>query len=82
MRMFLTRDAQGQYVLTSRWPYIATVEKTNVNDVYVTPGDAIGIRHLCPRIVGAMGFDLKRFETVEVDVQITAVVRDANESPC
>jgi len=82
MRMFLTRDARGQYALTGHWPYIATVDGTDTNDVYVTPGDAIGIRHLCPRVIGLMGFDLKRFETVEVDVQITSVVRDENESAC
>ena len=79
MRMFLTARWRGQYALTGHWPCIATVDGTDTNDVYVTPGDAVGIRHLCPRVIGLMGFDLKRFETVEVDVRIAPVVRDENE---
>jgi len=68
MKLWLTRQRNGMYMLTKYKPVITLVEGRGYNDVYVVPGEPIGIRNLCDAILTLVRTDkpLKRGESVEV----------------
>jgi len=51
IRAWLTRQANGEFLLSALRPIISQVGKTGRNDVYVRPGDPVGYRHMCPTSV-------------------------------
>lgn len=64
MKCYLFREQSGLYAMTELPP-------TEVGgNLYVTPGDRIGLRHLCrPMAEAIFGTQLKRGEWVEADIQ-------------
>jgi len=65
----LTRESSGHYSLTSRPMVLSMVDGERVRDVYVAPGDGLGIRHLCPLKAEKMfGMNLSRFESIQVEL--------------
>lgn len=54
MKLFLSRQRDGNYMLTRFAPIFMDVGKSGNKDFYLTPGDPIGIRHLCPLGVKAI----------------------------
>jgi hypothetical protein len=54
VRLWLTRQTIGDYMLTCARPYIVAVRGTQHADAYVRAGDPIGLRHLCPGGVAAI----------------------------
>ena len=70
MKLTLTRQHDGNYTLTRYPPRIETVHGTGHCDVYLVPGEPIGIRHLCPGGVKAIfGLELRHLESVPVTVE-------------
>ncbi len=47
-RLWLTRQAQGDYMLSAFAPLVTRVRGADHEDVYLRPGDPIGLRHMCP----------------------------------
>ncbi len=47
-RLWLTRQAIGDYMLTALEPRIVKVRGAGVLDAYLREGEPIGVRHLCP----------------------------------
>ncbi len=45
---WLSRANDGRYMLTGHRPIIKKVEKCDYQDLYVVPGDNVGIRGMCP----------------------------------
>ena len=69
MEMYLSRQANGLYMLTEFEPLRKKVGQTDKEDFYVPPGDSIGIRNLCNIALWILKADkLKRMETVKVDL--------------
>ena len=68
MELYLTRQMNGQYMLTYYKPIIADVEGRGFKDAYVAPGDPIGIRNFCDLILKVVNLDgqLKRLESIKV----------------
>ena len=68
MKLWLTRQRNGMYMLTKYKPVITLVEGRGYEDVYVVPGEPIGIRNLCDAILVLLKTDkpLKRGESIEV----------------
>ena len=46
-KAWATRQANGDYMLTSFPPTISPVQGTSHQDAYVVPGDGLGVRGLC-----------------------------------
>jgi hypothetical protein len=47
MKVWVSRQYNGQYMLTASPPIWAPVDGTYHWDFYAAPGDPIGVRHLC-----------------------------------
>ena len=63
LKLWLSRQRDGKYLLTKRKPVLATVEGVGKQDFYVAPGDPVGYRNMCaevtPQVLGA-GFKMRR----------------------
>lgn len=70
MHAWLTRQRDGNYMLTSLQPFVESLRgSAGVRDAYVRPGDVLGVRHLCPQIVRLvfhLPADLAPLESVRV----------------
>lgn len=70
MELWLTRQRNGLYMLTHNKPLIADVEGRGYQDVYVPPGDPVGIRNFCDlilKLVGAEG-KLDRLDSIKIEL--------------
>lgn len=54
MRLYVSRQRNGMYMLTRQTPLVATVDGTDQSDVYVAAGDPVGFRHVCPWFVSVL----------------------------
>lgn len=81
MRLFLTRQHNGLYMLTKLKPTFADVQGTDFVDAYIQPGEPIGIRNLCNMILLVLGIEspLKRCTTIEIELN-GAVITNLNPS--
>lgn len=72
---WLSRRANGQYMLTEQKPQLHRVGKTMLEDFYVPLGDAIGVNNLCQPGVIALsgGLALRRREQVRVRMFVEVV---------
>ena len=69
MELYLTRQLNGLYMLTLYPPIFAKVGTSDHMDAYVQPGEPIGIRHLCDRILIVVNSKpLKRCESIKVEL--------------
>lgn len=74
MRLWLTRQRQGDYMLSYRHPVMMEVNGAGEVDAYIEPGEPIGVRHLCPGGVRALiGRDLEVLESVRVDLSMREI---------
>lgn len=69
MRLWLSRQADGRYMLTATKPVQAEVKGTGTADLYIRYGDPIGLRHLCAAgSVSLFGVSLMPLESVKVEI--------------
>lgn len=70
MKLFLTRQKNGLYMLTKYKPIYRRVDGRDFCDVYVIPGEPIGVRNLCDAILNIMEEKpkLKRGESILIDM--------------
>ena len=71
MKLYLTRQLNGLYMLTALKPTFADILGSDGKvDAYIQPGEPIGIRNLCDRIllVANINEPLKRCSTVEIEL--------------
>ncbi len=52
--LYVTRQRNGLYMLSARTPVPAPVGASGVTDIYVPPGDPVGLRNVCPWFVGVI----------------------------
>lgn len=68
--LFLTKQRDGNFMLTKLRPTIETVSGTNLQDAYIIPGEPIGLKHLCTDGVKAIfGVDIPHLTTVRVTIE-------------
>jgi len=70
MKLWLTRQHNGLYMLTKNKPIFIKVEGRDYEDAYVAPGEPIGIRNFCDAILKLVKLDkpLKRGQSIEVEL--------------
>ncbi len=70
MEVWMTRQRNGQYMLTRYKPIMAMVEGRDYMDAYVVPGEPIGVRNLCDAILKILDkpLQLKRGESVLIEL--------------
>ena len=71
MKLYLTRQLNGLYMLTALKPIFADILGSNGKiDAYIQAGEPIGMRNLCDRILILVGMDkpLKRCTTIEIEL--------------
>lgn len=74
MKLWLTRRRSGRYTLTALPPQPAIVHGTEALDLFLTPGEPIGVENLCPEGIRQMfGVSLGRYESCEVELSATVV---------
>jgi len=80
MRAWLTRQADGTFMLTARQPVFAAVDGTQAVNSYVPYSDALGLRHFCRSGVcaeehGAARMRVNDYVECEVSLRIVGEVR-------
>ena len=73
MKLYLTRQRNGDYMLTAFKPLVLRVKGNDYDDAYMRPGDPIGVRHLCADGVKSAGIELLELESVRVDVTLKVI---------
>lgn len=70
MELWLTKQRNGQYMLTKYKPILAQVEGRDYTDAYVIPGEPIGVRNLCDAILAILDkpTNLKRGESILIEL--------------
>ena len=71
MKLYLTRQLNGLYMLTALKPTFADILGSDGKvDAYIQPGEPIGMRNLCDRILILVGMNkpLKRCTTIEIEL--------------
>jgi hypothetical protein len=78
VKLLLSRRPSGQYMLTRDLPIRERVRGTHSDDLYFTPGEPIGVNHLCHTVIHALlgGYVPAYFETVPVELTLTMVEPD------
>lgn len=70
MKLHLSRQADGRYMLTASRPILTTVRGTRHEDYYAEPGDPVGVRHLCPEMVRLLlGTELDPMGTARIEIE-------------
>ncbi len=68
-RMWLSRQRDGSYMLTKLKPIPKKVRGTVVRDLYMRPGEPVGMRHLCADgVLMMLGVHLTKLDSVRVVV--------------
>lgn len=75
MKLYLTRQKNGLYMLTKNRPIVHKVEGREFDDVYVEPGEPIGVRNLCDAIINLIEEKpkLERGQTILVDLNCSLI---------
>lgn len=70
MELYLTRQLNGQYMLTKYPPIIQDVDGIGKKDAYIVPGEPIGLRNVCNLILRVVEIneELPRLETRKVNL--------------
>ena len=71
MKLWLTRQHNGLYMLTANEPIFAKVEGRDFEDAYVAPGEPVGMRNFCDLILKLVKLDtpLRRGEKVQIHLE-------------
>lgn len=75
MRLWLTRQHNGLYMVTKYKPVFHKVDGRDFEDAYIVPGEPVGERNFCDLILKVVNLDmpLKRGESIEVELSGTVV---------
>lgn len=77
---WLTRQSNGEYILTAARPKMAEVHGAGHADAYVRYGDPIGLRHMCRSGTKMIfGVELEPLESVRVFVEAGRIVESEAE---
>jgi len=70
MKLWLTRQRNGLYMLTVKEPIFTKVEGRDFEDAYIVPGEPVGMRNFCDLILVVLKIEkpLKRGEKVQVEL--------------
>lgn len=75
MKLFLSRQASGLYMLTAIPPKRHRVGNTSRDDLYVRHGEPIGYRNMCPASIEMLLPGFKHLDPLDTtEVEITAKV--------
>lgn len=70
LRLYLSREANGQYMLTRLEPIRAPIAGTQEETLWVQPGDPVGFRGVCPWFAAALwGVELEPLQSVRVEMR-------------
>lgn len=70
MKLWLTRQHNGLYMLTAMQPIFAKVEGRDFEDAYVAPGEPVGMRNFCDLILKLLNLEspLKRGQSIQIEL--------------
>lgn len=75
-KIWLSRQRDGNYMMTRFKPVRAEVGKSGVQDFYIIAGEPIGMRHLCPGGTKYFfGIELEVGEQVQLDLEMKVTQR-------
>jgi hypothetical protein len=81
MRLFLSRQGNGLYMLTAIAPKRHRVGNTSHDDLYIRAGEPIGYRNMCPASIEMLlpGFHpLDYLETTQIEITAKLCQEDEN----
>ena len=70
MKLWLTRQHNGLYMLTVKEPVFAKVDGRDFEDAYIVPGEPVGMRNFCDLILVLLKIEkpLKRGEKIQIEL--------------
>lgn len=83
MKLWLTRQSNGLYMLTALEPVIfPLIDRPDIKDAYIQMGEPVGLRNLCDRVL--VLFDMKkplaRGQSVQVELSGTLLPNQSNQN--
>ena len=71
MKLWLTRQHNGLYMLTVKEPIFTKVDGRDFEDAYIAPGEPVGMRNFCDMILKLVKLDkpLKRGEKIQIELE-------------
>ena len=78
MKLWLTRQQNGLYMLTHFKPTIKQIYGSNQEDVYIKAGEPIGIRNICNKILVLIRYPkdvglMKRLESIQIELEASVI---------
>lgn len=73
MKCYLTRQRDGNFMLTHYKPSIDRIRGTKDYDAYCIPGEPLGVRHLCEigvLMLVPIANSLKTLESMEININV------------
>ena len=71
MKLWLSRQRSGAYMLTRGAPVRQRITGTSDDDLYVPYGDPVGHRNFCENGIHALGIELELLESARVEMTMT-----------
>ena len=70
MKLWLTRQHNGLYMVTKYKPVFTKVDGRDFEDAYIVPGEPVGERNFCDLILKLVNLDapLKRGDSIEIEL--------------
>lgn len=70
MKLWLTRQHNGLYMLTVKEPIMCKIEGRDFEDAYISPGEPVGMRNLCDLILELVQIKkpMRRGEKIQVEL--------------
>lgn len=71
MKLWLTRQHNGLYMLTVKEPIFAKVDGREFEDAYIAPGEPVGMRNFCDLILNLLNINtpLKRGQSIQIELK-------------
>lgn len=81
MRLWLTRQHNGLYMVTKFKPIFHKVDGRDFEEAYIVPGEPIGERNFCDMILKLINIDtpMRRGDCVEIELN-GSVVKNISEN--
>ena len=74
MKLWVTKQRDGRYMLTKLKPKICRIYGTEIEDAYVKYGEPIGLKHICEVILQiARITSLQPLQSIQVDLTIEQI---------
>ncbi len=81
MKLWLSRQGNGLYMLTKLKPVKSKIMGTDKEDLYIQPTEPVGVRNLCAVMLKVVGIEneLELLESVKIELSGKEITQPPNQ---